>query len=228
MFLIITGNFNVEESLAIINETMNNMTFKEYEKPIINIIKEPFRVKNEYTQKEMNVDNYKVSIGLKIPKDNFKSLKLSDLELKLYLNLFMRMNFGITSLLNENLQTNKIITDQISTALIESNDYFTEAIIASTDYPDYLIKKVKETISNNTILDDDIKRKAKTSISNLIMMFDDIELVNNEIQDDIIAYNHYYDNMYDYYNNLNSEIAKKFITKLNNYTMAISILKPQK
>lgn len=227
MFLVLTGNFNPEEALAIINTSYSKLTFEKYQKPTLVLPKEPATVKKEYTKKEMNVDIPKVTIGLKIPKANFKSLKLSDLELKLYLNLFIRINFGTTSLLNEELQSNKIITDVLSMSLMETEDYFVEAIMASTSYPDYLVKKIKETFDNGDILEDDLRRKVKASISNLIMMYDDIETVNMDIQDDVITYGKFYDDIHEEYRNLNIEDAKRFVSKLNKYETSVLIINPK-
>lgn len=225
MFLILTGNFNPQESLAIINETMNKIEIPKYIKPEQFKIKEPYKVAAEYTEKDMNVDKPKISLGLKIPKSNFKNLKYPNLELKLYLNIIMRINFGATSLFSEELISNNIITDTINMSLIETNDYFIQAILVSTDYPDYFIKKIKEKFTKLEISEAEISRKVKGSISNLIMLFDDIEAVNGEIQNDILNYGYYISDIYNQYQSLNKEKAMKVINKLHEFKVSISILK---
>lgn len=227
MFITITGNFNPEEALAIINEGYSLLKINKYYKPEIKAIKEPFKVKMAYTTKEMNVDIPKVSIGFKIPKENFKSLKISNLEIKLYINLYIRVNYGITSILNDELQSNKILTEPISTALTETEEYYIETIIGSTNYPDYFIKKVKETFTNGSVNNDDLNRKVNASISNLIMMFDDIEEVNMEIEDDVISYGKYINEIYDINKDLNIVNMEKVIHKLKKNISSISILKPK-
>ncbi len=227
MFLIITGNFEPEEATAIAIDILKNFEFPKYDKPIIKVVNEPNKVKNEYLEKEMPVDKEKVTIALKIPKSNFKQLKISDLELRLYINLIMRINFGVTSLLKEELLSGGIITNSISTFLTLTEQHAVQAIMVATEYPDYFIKRVKETLKNLTISEEEINRKIKSSISNLIMSFDEIELINNDIQDDILNNGQYITNIYDYYCNLNYEMAEKIVEKLQKNTIAITILKPK-
>ncbi len=227
MFLVITGNFIPEEAVAIAIQTMKNLKFNEYLKPVIKELKEPPKVKNEHQEKEMPVDRCKVTLGLKIPKSNFKTIKISEIELKMYLNLITRINFGSTSLLKEEMLSSGIITDSISTFLTITKDYYVLAFLASTDYSDYFLKKINEKLNNLSINEDEIARKIKSSISNLIMCFDEIEVVNSDIQDDIIAQGEYLTDIYDYYRSLNQETALEVLKKINKYTTSITILKPK-
>ena len=89
----------------------------------------------------MNLDKPKISIGIKIPKRNFKSLKLEEYLLKIYLNSILDVNFGSTSLLLEELQKGNIV-DDLEYSMIESNDYYVIFFISSTFYPEYFKDKV--------------------------------------------------------------------------------------
>jgi len=227
MFLVITGNFNPTEAVAITSETMKTIDFIEYCKPIIKKIKEPIKVKNEYEEKEMPVDKYKVTMGLKIPKSKFKNINISELEIKMYLNLIIRINFGATSSLKEELLKSKIITDSISTNLTVTEDYFIIAFLSTTDYPDYFLKRIKEKLNNLIINEDEMNRKVKSSISNLILSFDEIETINNDVQDDMIYEGKYIYDIYDYYRNLNLKNANEVLKKINLNNSTITILKPK-
>lgn len=225
MFLVITGNFNPTQAVAIANETMKTLNFIEYNKPIIKKIKEPIKVKNKYEEKNMPVDKNKVTIGIKLPKNKFKNLNVSELEIKMYLNLILRINFGATSLLKEELLKSKIITNSISTYLTVTDDYYVLAFLATTDYPDYLLKRIKEKLNNLTIKEEELSRKIKSSISNLILCFDEIEAVNSDIQDDMINEGKYIFDVYEYYRNLNINIANEVLKKINLNNTSITILK---
>ena len=227
MFLIITGNFLPEEALAITTEQLKKFDFPAYSKPILKEQKEPFKVSKAYEEKPMPVDRPKVVVGFKIPRNNFKALKLSPLELRLYINLIMRINFGETSLLKEELVSNAIITDSVSMYLTETEEYLVEAFMASTDYPDYFIKKIENQFQALTTTKDEVARKAKSAISSLIMSFDDIETVSYDIQDDIINYGKYDTDIYTHYRDLNEETAKKVIDCLGKYLTSITVLKPK-
>lgn len=227
MFLVITGGFNPTEAVAITSETMKNIEFKKYEKPVIKKIKEPTKVKVEFEEKEMPVNKYKVIVGLKIPHSKFKNLNISKIQLIMYLNLIIRINFGATSLLKEELFKSKIITDSLKTNLTNTEEYFILSFVGVTDYPDYLLKRIKEKIKNLNVTEDETKRKARSSISNLILSFDDLEAVNNDVQDDIINFGQYIDNIYDYYSGLNLSAANQILKKISLNNMTVNILKPK-
>lgn len=227
MFMIITGNFNPEEAIAITGEVMKKFEFKEYEAPEILKEDEPFKINKDYDEKEMVVNKPKVVIGYKIPKNNFKSLKLSDLELKIYLNLIIRINFGVTSLINEEMKSNGIINGGIGTRLTETTDYYIQTFVAETDYPDYFINRIKDVFEKMNVSDESIKRKVKGAISNLILMFDNIEAVSSEIQDDIINYGTVITDISTIYKSLNAELALKVISKLNKNLCSVNIIKPK-
>lgn len=227
MFMILTGDFNPEEAVAIINDSMNKFKFDEYIKPVLKKVNEPFKIKTEYSEREMNVDKYKVSFGVKIPKNNFKSLKLSKVEIKMYLNLISRINFGKTSILLEELTDNSIISDEISTMLIETEDCYVQVFISSTDYPDYLIKKLKDAYDNLAVSEEEIERKVKSTLSSFILMFDSIEYTNGEIQDDVIEYGQYLSDVYSIYKKLNIDTANDVIDCLEKRLCSVSVIKPK-
>ena len=104
MFLIITGNFNPNEALAITSEQMNKLNINNDFNVKDIYPKEPEKVNKKEEIIKMNVDKPKVSIGIKIPKNNFKNLKLDNYLLKIYISSILDINFGNTSLLLEELQ----------------------------------------------------------------------------------------------------------------------------
>ena len=227
MFLIITGNFNPEESVAITNEFMKNINFNSYLNPKINSKEEPFKINNEYTEYEMNVVKDKVITGFKIPKKNFKSLKLSPIMLKLYFKIIMGINYGSTSLLNEEMKSNGIINKSIGLRLTELDDYYLMNFFTETDYPDYFINRIKEVFNNISITKEDLNRKIKSSISSYIWLFDDIESLNLTMQDSIIDYDMFITDIVSIYKSLNIDTAKKVINCLNKYLVSSNVIKPK-
>lgn len=228
MFLVITGNFNPEEAVAIVEGAMSEFSFGEYKKPELKKIDEPFKVTSEYSKQKTGIDKAKAAISIKYPINSFKNLKISDVTLRLYFNLIMLINFGNTSILKDELTSNGILTDDISFSLVATDDYYVETIMAATEYPDYFVKRVKETIANFNITEEDLERKKKICISNLIMMFDDIEIVNSEISKDLIDYNEYLNDVYSIYKSLNIEDINKVAEKMmSKYICSVDILVPE-
>lgn len=225
MFVTITGNFNPEEALAIIEENQNSKNFGSSQNVIIKKEKEVNSVLKDYEEIKRDIEIEKVNIGLKIPLSNFNSLKLDEKELKVYINLITNSMFGRSSIIKERLVSGNIITDGLYVSRMYLDKHVIITIIAETPYPKRYISLMKEEIKNITIDEEDLTRKKRVAISNLIRCFDDIEEVNNLIQSDILEYDEINTNLYDIYNKLDIKIAKKVATKLNNNASSILVIK---
>lgn len=226
MFIIITGHFNPEQAVAIISEKMKKIKFQE-PKEITSIYpKEPKQVLKPYEELEMNIDKPKISVGFKIPKNIFKSLKLEEQTTQMYIELILNANFGSTSLILEELQ-NGNITEDIDYTLMDTNEYYIILFLSSTYYPDYLKDKILDKFNNLEIYEEDIKRTSKVAISNYILMFDSIVSVNNFIIDDIMDNKEFSNGLIEKYRNLNEETSKQIINKLKNYNHTIFKIMPK-
>ena len=226
MFLIITGNFNPNEALAITSEQMNKLNINNDFNVKDIYPKEPEKVNKKEEIIKMNVDKPKVSIGIKIPKNNFKSLKIDNYLLKIYISSILDINFGNTSLLLEELQKGSIV-DDLDYTVIESNDYFIVLILSSTYYPEYFKDKVIEKFNSLNIEDSDLKRVAKVNISNYILLFDSAVAVNNYIMDEVMDNNEVNTGFMNIMRNLNIDTCKKVLTKLNDYDYTICKIMPK-
>ena len=226
MFLIITGNFNPNEALAITSEQMNKLNINNNFNVKDIYPKEPEKVNKKEEIIKMNVDKPKVSIGIKIPKNNFKNLKLDNYLLKIYISSILDINFGNTSLLLEELQKGSIV-DDLDYTVIESNDYFIVLILSSTYYPEYFKDKIIEKFNSLNIEDSDLKRVAKVNISNYILLFDSVVAVNNYIMDEVMDNNEVNTGFMNIMRNLNIDTCKKILTKLNNYDYTICKIMPK-
>lgn len=226
MFLIITGNFNPNEALAITSEQMNKLNINNDFNVKDIYPKEPEKVNKKEEIIKMNVDKPKVSIGIKIPKNNFKNLKSDNYLLKIYISSILDINFGNTSLLLEELQKGSIV-DDLDYTVIESNDYFIVLILSSTYYPEYFKDKIIEKFNSLNIEDSDLKRVAKVNISNYILLFDSVVAVNNYIMDEVMDNNEVNTGFMNIMRNLNIDTCKKILTKLNNYDYTICKIMPK-
>jgi len=226
MFVIITGNVNPYEALAIIEENQKNKTFNNI---IINNknINEPLKVKEKYKEIEMNVETNKISITYKIPKKNFKKLNLTDELLYLYIKLLFDILFDSTSLIQDKLVSSSIIQNGISINKTYTKDYIIVSLMTDTDYPETLIKMIKEVINNIKIDENDLVRKVKVYKSNYLLHFDDIEAVNSHIQDNILEYGKVLENCMDLYDELNIKKLNEVSKQLKTRSESILIIKPK-
>jgi len=227
MFIIITGNVNPYEALAIIEENMSN---KEYNNPnvIVKSFNEPIKVKKEYEEKNMNVEINKVNISYKIPKKNFKSLGLSDIELEVYINLLFNILFGPTSIIQDKLITSKIVSNGINISKTYTKDYIVVSLLTDTEYTETYINMVRDTLKNIKITECELERKLKVYKSNYILHFDDIELVNNNIQDNILMYGSVVTDYLNLYDEINMNKLNEIIKRFKNKSESILVIKPYK
>ena len=226
MFLIITGNFNPNEALAITTEKMNKLNInKEFTVKDI-YPKEIDNVNNKEETIKMNLDKPKVSIGIKIPKNNFKNLKIDDYVIKIYLSSILDINYGATSLILEELQKSNIV-DDIDYTVIESKDYYVIMILSSTLYPEYFKDKIIDKFNNLEMIEEDLKRVSKVNISNYTLLFDSVIATNNYIMDEIMDNNEVTTNYINILRNLNIDDCHKVLNKLKNYEYTICKLMPK-
>lgn len=225
MFVIITGNFNPEEALAIISENQLNKKFPK-----------PFKIKTpksgevnaivkDYEEITGNVEIPKVNIGLKIPLSSFKTLKLTPLELRVYINIITNSMFGRSSKIRDRLVRGNVVTDGLYVNRTYLDDYLLISIMAETPYPSRYISLMKDEIKHMTMESDDLNRKKRVAISNFIRSFDDIEEVNLSIQSDILNYDEVVPDLFDVYNDLNLNDCLKVASKLNSKNISVVVLK---
>ncbi len=227
MFLIVTGNFNPNEALAIVSEEMKRLNInKEFNVKDI-YPKEPEKVLKKEDSIKMNIDKPKVSISIKIPKNNFKSLKLDNYILKIYLSSILDVNFGNTSLILEELQKGNI-TDDIEYTIIETNDYYVILFLGTTLYPEYFKDRILEKYNSLEISNNDLQRNAKVNISNYILLFDSAIAVNNYLIDEIMDNKEINTNYINIMRSLNIDICNKVLNKLKYYDYTIYKVMPKK
>lgn len=226
MFVIITGNVNPYEALAIIEKNQSKKQFNNIE--ISNkVINEPLKVNEKYTELEMNVETNKVSITYKIPKKNFKKLNLKDELLQLYITLLFDILYDSTSEIQDRLISSSIIQNGININKTYTKDYIIISLMTESDYPETLIKMIKEVINNIKLNESDLIRKVKVYKSNYILHYDDIELVNSNIQDNILQFGKVLDNNMNLYDELNIKKLNEISKLINNRSESILIIKPK-
>jgi len=227
MFIIITGNVNPYEALAIIEE---NMSKREYINPniILKNFNEPSKVKKDYEEKNMNVEINKVNMSYKIPKKNFKSLGINDIELEIYISLLFNILFGSTSILQDKLITSKIVSNGINISKTFTKDYVVVSLLTDTEYIETYINMVRDTLKNIRISDQELIRKLKVYKSNYLLHFDDIELVNNNIQDNVLMYNKFVNNYMNIYEDINIDKLNEIIKRMKTKTESILVIRPNK
>lgn len=224
-FLIITGNFDVEEAVKIVKNNQNKKKFKKYLNPVKRREIEPTKVNQEYKEIEANVEIPKVKICYKMPKKLFE--KYDDVITSIYLSIILRNNFGSTSYLKEELLEKELVVG-IGAGRDIFNDVVTLEINMETKCPDKVIPIVMDKMNNLELDETALKRRIRCNIAALINDYDDIEYVNTDIMDQLINHDKVIDDMFVKYNSLNMEEANDIISKLDLNNHSVVVLVPYK
>ena len=182
MFVLIVGNFSKEEALRIIKEELESK--EKSELPVIKEAKEDNSIYKKEMTLKANIEVPKVALGLKVPT---KKLKLSDLELDLYLNMLTTILFGASSLFREKARQKKLLTG-ICSDWESIENFKTYYLMASTPDPNELIKEIKEVLKTAAIDNKSFERIKKVWIAAEVKIYDNVDLVVGNSYDDILRY----------------------------------------
>ena len=225
MFLVVTGNFNVDEMINAIKENQSAKEFKKENEIKIKEYKEP----NEVVLKEeiikMNTNIPKLAYNIKIPYDKFK---LEKRRLNLYLYIIFSILFDDSSVFNEKAKKGNIITNAVYTNILNCDSHILISLINETFKYNELLDMIKSELKQINISEEDLERKKKVLISNEIFSFENIEIINEMIIDSIIFDNTIETNIVDIINSLNINELNEIIKNIDFSNVSTIILKKNK
>ena len=222
MFLVVTGNFDVNELLNVIKHNQSKKTFKKEVNLKIKEYKEQDNVVREREIIRLDSPIPKLAYSIKI------SLKDIDMDIKkynLYLFIIFSCLFDDTSLFDEQNKSDGIITNSISINLLNCDSHMLISLINETEEYEDLIKNIDKTLDNIVIKEEDLERKKKVLISNELFSFENIESINDMIVDNVIYNNKIDNNMIDVLKSLNIEELNEILETINLNNKSIVILK---
>ena len=192
-FIIVTGDFEVENILNCINEYLSNIKLPNKDVPKIIKKKDIKKVFIPYEEISMNTEYPRIKLGIKIPRNNF-TIKDNTL-LRIYLNIIMSNNFSATSELYEKYKNENVIVDMGSGINI-IDDYVIIGVSAFTTNGDKFIERIKKDIQKLKLTKSDFERKKKLYLKGYICDFDNIEdieytICESIIMDEKLDYNEY-------------------------------------
>lgn len=222
MFLVVTGSFNPEE---IINTIKDNQSKKDFKKADKIKVKE-FEEKDEVVKKEeiinINTNIPKIAYTLKLPINKFN---LTRRKLHLYLYILFSTLFDETSEFDQEEKTNRIINNTTYVNLINCDTHILISFINETENYAKYITKIKDTLKNIRIKEEDFERKKRVLISNEVFAYENIETVNDIIIDNIIYHNKIETNPIEIIDHLNLEELNSVIKNINIDNSSLVILK---
>lgn len=187
MYLIATGNINPEKAIEIIKEETSNLT-KNINKIERVYEQEPNEVAKEYEQIKMNVEMPKIALAYKIPKDNFKHIKITPFELDIYLHSLLSIGLGSTSEIREKWLEENLFTSSMY-RIYEIETHYIIELYATSNKSKKLIEKLQKYIKDLKIDKESFEREKKLWIAHEIRTIDSPMNSLYSILDDLLDYN---------------------------------------
>lgn len=222
MFLVVTGNFDPNEIINSIEENQKQKQFKKLDKINIKEYKEKDTVVKEKEIIDSNTEISKVSYNIKI---SLKNLNISKRKYNIYLFIIFSLLFDESSIFDEEAKKEKIITNTLYLNILNCDTHALISLINETNCYDKLLEKIKGTLKNINIKEEDLERKKKVLISNEIFSFENLEVINEMIIDNVIFENKIEENMIDILHSLNKEELDEVISTLDLSNNEVVILK---
>ena len=220
MFLVITGNVNPDKTFELIKKDQEKKVFSKITKIDVRKMDEPDKVAKEKEIIKFNVQIPKLAYALKI---NIKDYNIN--ELNLYLNTLFDIKFGPTSVINEQLKKDKLITEKIDYEVLFSDKHIVYMFLVETPKPEYIADLLDKELSNITITKEDLERKKKLLKSIAQYRSDNVFDINHKIVSNIIKYNKVILDDYKIIDEMNINKANDILNNLDFNHKSITIMK---
>lgn len=211
-FIIVTGNFDIDEVMDTIKDYMKNIKVKPKELPKRIKEREKEIVSVPYEEIKKNMENTRVKYAIKMKKNIF-GIK-DDNVLKDYLGLILSNNFSATSELFERYKDNDIVIG-MSYGVNVIDDYLIINVNALTNDGNKFIDNIKEDIKKLKLNEEEFERKKKRYLKSYILDFDNIEDVEYLLSLSLMMDNKIDYNEYDKLINLNYKEASRIMKLIN-------------
>lgn len=218
MFIVVTGNFILEDVLNYINNYMKGIKTTKCNCKIIKPV-ENYKVNVSYEELTGSTDEAKIVIGYKVKNSNPKKKIVN----RLLMEMILSENFDKTGssylrLMNEGL-------NRFSYFVEEVDDYFLIAFTGSTNEYEKFTNIIDEEIKNLDFTKEALERKTKGYISNLILSFEYIENVEDNITSGLFDYNKILNDMESVIKKVTLNDVKEVIKCIDTTNKSVLIMK---
>jgi predicted Zn-dependent peptidase len=178
MYLIISGNFNLDDTIKLIRENQKNKEINVREEIRTQEFDEPDEVVTPYEELVDNVEISKMVYNIKIPLIKLNSIKDSHL----YRNIIFKVLFGPTSEINEILKTKGYTNYNLGIGTSYFDTHAVVTISAEGNYLKEVIEEINKVLENPYISEESLERYKRVFISGLVSTYDDVEDAKGEIE----------------------------------------------
>src|SRR5574344_14933 len=212
MFLVVTGNVNPNDVVDVVKKNQANKNFTHQSSIKRKEYNEPSKVKKDVDEIKMSVNIPKVGLGYKL---NVGNIDVPYKKVLNYVSLLFDIKFDETSLINEQLKNDGIITDELYLNSVCVDNFINIFILGESKQPDVFLSRLKEVLKDTHVTDEDFNRKKKASIATLIGMSDNVYSINSKIVTNIMRYDNVITNDYDLIKELNIDEFNYVISNID-------------
>ncbi len=224
MFVVITGNFDPNETINTIRENQLSKKFKPMPKIKTKEYKESDKVVKEEEIVFKNVDNAKLSYGIKL---NLDKLGVKEKRKQsLYLYILFELMFGTSSKFYEEMMEKGYLSSSVSIDKIFTDTHVLIILTFESNYPKELCKEIKNTLDNMEISAKDLEIMKKGILSIKINAFDNIIALNDVIVSNIIDLGEFGSDFVECVKELNLDELNIMIKKMDLSNYSIYIVNP--
>lgn len=223
MYLVISGNFDLDKTIKLISQNQNSKNFSTREISTLKEYIEPDEVVTCYKELIDSVEIPKMKYNIKIPLKELNNIKDSHL----YRNIIFKVLFGPTSEINEILKEKGYTNYNLGVDSCYLDTHAIVSISAEGNYLKEIIEEINKTIQNITISEESLERYKRVFISGLISAYDDVEDSKSEIEYMISRFEKILDDEIISIRNLNFKGLNKVIKALDLSHKSITIMKPK-
>ena len=224
MFVVVSGNVNPEEVIATIKE---NQSKKEFSKKM-NIVRKEYdedeSVAKKNDEMRMNVTIPKVGLGFKFI---IKNIDIPLRKVFAYINFFFDITYDSTSILNEELINDNIITEDLYISTYNFDNIISVGIMGESYDPKEYFKRLRAALKKIELHEEDFDRKKKALLASCISTSDKIFSINNKVVSDVVKYG---EPKLDDYNEIKSLTFEEFnevVSKLDFSNYLTYVVKPK-
>ncbi len=220
MFITVSGNVDPKEIIDIIRSNQASKTFKPFKEITIKEYDEPDKVARDYEEINFDVSLPKIAHCYKINRQNYELNRL-----KLYLTIYFSLMLDSSSLLDEKMREQHLISTGIDYEIVNTDKHLLFIVgFESTDYQKVL-GEITATLGKKHITEEELNRKKKTLKSSFIYRSDNIFAINSKIDNNIIRYGDIILNDFALIDSLNINEMNDIIEHIDFSNMSTVVLK---
>ena len=222
MFLVVTGNFDIEKMLKVIKDNQDSKNFKKRKEYKLKEYDEPDKIVKNREIVKCNTNVAKMAYSIKIPINDFD---INERKLSVYMFIIFNLLFGDTSKFDEEAKKKGIITNTIYYNILNIGSHFVVSLINTGEKYEELIKMIDEKLKDISFDERELERKKKVLVSNEVFSYENVELINDMIVDNIIFDNKIETDMISLIEEINMDELKEIVKKIDFNNKSIVVLK---